>query len=81
MPDPADLVPGEWVADAACGDLDPVAFTPAVRPDEDDLRLLERICRRCPVREPCASYAASTAVWGVWAGRWHNGAHKGAQAA
>lgn len=37
------------------------------------MAVVERVCRRCPVRQECADYAAQTPVWGVWAGVWHDG--------
>ena len=27
----------------------------------------------CPVLGDCATYAGQEQVWGVWAGRWHDG--------
>ena len=32
-----------------------------------------RVCRGCPVPGNRATYADQEQVWGVWAGRWHNG--------
>lgn len=64
---------GEWVEDASCGPLADVEVWTADHPDVEELAVAERVCRRCPVRQECASYAASTAVWGLWAGTWHGG--------
>ena len=52
---------GPWVDDAACGRLGvPELFTATTKPPADELALIERTCRRCPVRQECADYAAST---------------------
>lgn len=68
-----DLPPvGGWVAGAACGPLaDADVWTADVEPDADELAVAERVCRRCPVREECRSYAATAPVHGVWGGVWH----------
>ena len=70
-----DLPPlGEWIALAACGPLvDVEVWTADTKPDADELALVERVCRRCPVRTECRSYALSTPVYGVWGGVWHDG--------
>lgn len=66
---------GAWVEDAACADLDDeaaAAFT-ADKPDPDALAVAEAICWRCPVRQPCADYAADGPAWGLWGAEWHDG--------
>jgi hypothetical protein len=78
----ADLAPlGAWVSDAACRGLD--GFTHY--PHDDELRLLERICRRCPVLASCAALGASEPVTAsVYAGQWRNsvtGTVRGVEAA
>lgn len=73
---------GPWVEDAACGSLDmPDVFVAGTKPSADELALVERVCRRCPVRRACAEYAASAAVWGVWGGQWHGSRGKRQDAA
>lgn len=70
LDDLAHLDPlGPWVSDAACRGLAEV-FTerPAHR---DELAVIERVCRRCPVRAEClasptrAPYTASMAGCGT----------------
>lgn len=87
-PDPlaelwASLLPiGGWVAEAVCGSQGLAElFTADRRPDREDMAVVERVCRRCPVRAECGDYAAQTPVWGVWAGVWHDGKARPRQAA
>ncbi len=78
-----DLPPiGAWVAGAACGPLaDAPVWTSDDVPDVEELALAERVCRRCPVRAPCADYAATAPVHGVWGGVWHGSRGKVPRAA
>ena len=78
-----DLPPiGGWVAGAACGPLaDADIWTSDDEPDVEELALAERVCRRCPVRQECADYAAQAGAYGVWGGRWHDGTHGSQRAA
>lgn len=65
---------GEWVEQSACGSLGLAeVFAASNCPDAQELAVVERVCRRCPVRRECADYAEQTPVWGVWAGVWHDG--------
>jgi hypothetical protein len=74
---------GKWIEDASCASLGTVGsevFT-ADTPDPDELELAEATCWRCPVRQECADYAASTPAYGLWGAEWHNGRWKRRQAA
>jgi hypothetical protein len=66
----ADLPPlGPWVQHAACRGMGEV-FTE--RPDGlEDLAMIERVCRRRPLRAEGALLGAQEAVHGVYAGTWH----------
>lgn len=58
----------DWMAAAACRDVDPELFFP--RPGGDNGLAAKKICRTCPVAQQCASYAVITgATAGVWGGR------------
>lgn len=65
---------GAWLEHAACAVLDEVtaAIFTADRPTADELDEAESVCWRCPVRQDCADYAASAAVYGMWAGVWRS---------
>jgi len=78
-----DLPPiGAWVAGAACGPLAGAdVWTADDEPDVEELAVAERVCRRCPVRQECADYAASAPVWGIWGGVWHGQAQRRQRAA
>jgi len=78
-----DLPPlGAWVELAACGPLaDADVWTSDDEPEADELAVAERVCRRCPVRGPCADYAATAPVHGVWGGVWHGQVRKPREAA
>lgn len=62
---------GAWVELAACGPLAGADVWTTDMPDPEELAVAERVCRRCPVRQECAAYAAQAPVYGVWGGRWH----------
>ncbi|QBI18219.1 WhiB family transcriptional regulator [Egibacter rhizosphaerae] len=56
-----------WVAQAACRDASPDLF---FSDRAEDIRAAVRICRRCPVVEPCRAVAlASGERFGVWGGQ------------
>jgi len=63
-----DLIDEErlWEADAACKGMDPSIFFPVN--DEDALEAIA-VCRACPVRDECLSWALETRErFGVWGG-------------
>lgn len=72
---------GEWTAEAACGPLAAAEVWTSDVVDPDELAVAERVCRRCPVRVQCRSYVLSAPVYGVWAGRCHDGTGKRQRAA
>ncbi|MEU3401260.1 WhiB family redox-sensing transcriptional regulator [Streptomyces filamentosus] len=61
-----------WRAAAACQEVDPDLFfpvgsgAPALAQEEE----AKKVCRRCPVREPCLRWALAQPhpPWGVWGG-------------
>ena len=64
----------EWQSEAACRGMDSsVFFTPHGERGPERRQREEaayEICRRCPVRLPCADFAeASNQHYGVWGGR------------
>ena len=60
-----DRLPAD--ADALCAApyVDPEVF---FRNDPAARRAAEELCRRCPLKDPCAAYAMSHSVDGYWAG-------------
>jgi hypothetical protein len=63
----------QWRLDAACagrGDLfwppDPISTTKRLQLRAE----AALVCESCPVREPCAAYAAEHQCIGLWAGQW-----------
>lgn len=66
----------EWIAlqramqhdDPACVDMPEFVAEPEdIRPDT--IQAMKRICRACPLAEPCAAYAlAARPTGGMWAG-------------
>ena len=60
----------DWRDDAACLHADPDLFFPVgtAGPALDQIDEAKRICRDCPVREPCLAWAleagAATGIWG-----------------
>ncbi len=60
----------DWRHRAACRDLDPELFFPLGTSDANLLQIdaAKRICRTCPVREPCLQWALNTGDAGVWGG-------------
>ena len=69
------MIPGEWMAAAACANADPDLFTgtpgmePATTRSARETRA-KTICARCPVRVECLTYAVTAEVplEGVWGG-------------
>lgn len=62
---------GDWVTEAACRGLGDI-YTAATRPDAAEMAVVERVCRRCPVRSDCATFADQHPVRGVYAGQWRS---------
>jgi WhiB family transcriptional regulator, redox-sensing transcriptional regulator len=60
----------DWRSRAACRDVDPELFFPLGASDADlpQIDAAKRICRTCPVREPCLRWVLSTGDAGVWGG-------------
>jgi WhiB family redox-sensing transcriptional regulator len=55
-----------WEADAACKGMDPSIFFPV---NDDDALEAIAVCRACPVRDECLSWALETRErFGVWGG-------------
>ncbi|MFZ0493984.1 MAG: WhiB family transcriptional regulator [Acidimicrobiia bacterium] len=55
-----------WEAEAACRGMDPSIFFPL---NEDDALEAVAVCRACPVRDECLSWALDTRErFGVWGG-------------
>lgn len=58
-----------WMRDAACAHID---VTPETDPWFGDRRLVDqakKVCRDCPVKEPCLAYALANRIeHGVWGG-------------
>lgn len=58
--------PGTWAKQGACRTHPPDLFFPT---RGADVTLPQSICASCPVREPCATYAAPwPGLQGVWGG-------------
>jgi WhiB family redox-sensing transcriptional regulator len=69
-PQPDELLPTEYWADAACrdglGSLGPVFFSDEL----DDIIKARSICAECPVQLTCLEGAvARREPWGVWGGQ------------
>ncbi|MFE7901185.1 WhiB family transcriptional regulator [Streptomyces sp. NPDC057424] len=61
----------EWLRSAACVDEDPELFFPVgtAGPALRDVSAAKRVCARCPVADPCLSFALSSGqASGVWGG-------------
>lgn len=58
---------GEWIESASCADKDPDLFFPG---KHDSAQPAKAVCAGCPVRQPCADFAAKSPVLlaGVWGG-------------
>lgn len=66
-----DIEYADWRDAAACLDADPDLFFPigAAGPALSQVTEAKRICRACPVRQRCLSWALGQAVLsGVWGG-------------
>jgi WhiB family transcriptional regulator, redox-sensing transcriptional regulator len=60
-----------WRDDAACRHADPDLFFPIATagPALDQIDQAKRICRACPVQQPCLAWALELGVEsGIWAG-------------
>lgn len=56
----------EWVTRRNCAETDPNVFFPS---DGAGVIAAQRVCRECPVKEPCREYAlANNITHGVWGG-------------
>jgi WhiB family redox-sensing transcriptional regulator len=56
----------DWRAYAACADYDPDLF---FAPGALEHKLAKKVCRRCPVRSQCLTYAMDEPVdHGIWGG-------------
>lgn len=65
---PAAELPGEWVNDALCLQVDPEIFFPENR-DYATTNTAKTICGKCPVRTDCLAYALETHTRdGIWGG-------------
>jgi WhiB family redox-sensing transcriptional regulator len=63
----------DWMADAACAEVDPELFHPDGRAPSREAR---QICRRCPVQRACAAFAQQAEGevtyphrFGLWGGQ------------
>lgn len=58
--------PEPWTEEALCSQTDPDAFFPERGATNQDAK---RVCRACPVRTECLSFAfANDEHWGIWGG-------------
>ena len=60
-----------WRAHSACASADPDLFYPLslVGRSASQIRRAKAICARCPVRNPCLSFAlANSDAHGIWGG-------------
>jgi WhiB family redox-sensing transcriptional regulator len=60
-----------WRESAACRDADTELFFPisSTGPAVAETSRAKAICARCPVRQPCLTYALATnQVYGIWGG-------------
>lgn len=56
----------DWVRQAACRGADPAIFFPG---RGESTREVKAICRGCPVRAECLTYAIQHGEWhGIWGG-------------
>ncbi len=62
----SESLASDWVTQRNCADTDPNVFFPS---DGAGVIAAQRICRECPVKEPCREYAlANNITHGVWGG-------------
>jgi WhiB family redox-sensing transcriptional regulator len=72
----APAVPGgerrtDWLGNAACRDADPELFFPVsdIRAARAQVEAAKKVCRRCPVRGTCLSWALDhEQEAGIWGG-------------
>lgn len=64
----------DWRKRCACRNEDPELFFPVGRSGPALLQIAEvkKVCRRCPVVEPCREWAVETGQGGVWGGTTEN---------
>ena len=56
----------EWMAQGKCRDTPPAVFFPS---DGLGVQAAQRVCKECPVAEPCLEYALENHIdHGVWGG-------------
>ncbi|HLT16585.1 MAG TPA: WhiB family transcriptional regulator [Acidimicrobiales bacterium] len=56
----------EWMARGRCANVPPEVFFPS---DGVGVEVARKICRDCPVKEPCLEYALAERIdHGVWGG-------------
>jgi WhiB family transcriptional regulator, redox-sensing transcriptional regulator len=71
----------DWRDDAACRDADPELFFPDTRSARDQVTKAKLICRGCPVRAICLSWALSSGqeagIWGGLTEGQRRGLHRG----
>jgi WhiB family transcriptional regulator, redox-sensing transcriptional regulator len=65
------VLPAAWQNSAACRNVDTELFFPIGRTGRAaaEARQAKAICARCPVRQPCLTYALAThQAYGIWGG-------------
>lgn len=62
---------GEWREEAECRNYDPELWFPSRGgPANEGVKKAKRICKECPVRVECLTYAVDTnQKWGIWGGK------------
>lgn len=55
------MIPGEWVEDAVCAQVDPDLFFPN-EGDYHQARRAKELCQTCPVINECADYAIRAGI-------------------
>lgn len=62
----SSLIPGAWVDEALCAQVDTEMFFPG---QFDSVDPAKRVCQTCPVRLECLQYALQNPdIDGVWGG-------------
>ena len=63
-----ELEPDEWMRQALCAQTDPMLFYPE-EVGGKAAQQAKKICKRCPVREACLTYALEHGeCFGIWGG-------------
>lgn len=60
--------PVRFAGEAACAGLDPEAFFPHVDTPHREVDKVRKICRTCPVKAACLSWAMDNREFGIWGG-------------